>query len=89
MMILKMLGGFDILVGILLIFNSAQQQVFFIPGSIALLKGLYSCTTNASDGNYFDIMSILDILAGLSLIIGASIPFLWLFLIIKGIVSLV
>ena len=68
-MFLIILGILDIIGGILLgvsgMPGSAGNAVFFWFGIIFLLKGAYSILAAAGSGFYFDLLGIMDLIAGI------------------------
>ncbi len=85
-MLLTILGFLDILVGISLIY---PNFLAFYLGVIALLKGISSVIGSFASGFYFDFMGFIDIIAGMMLIFGFSIPWFWILPMIKGIYSFI
>lgn len=82
-----MLGTIDIIAGVLLLFYSPASIVHAAVGFLILAKGLYSVFAGLVAGYCWDILGWLDIIAGVSLSIGLSIPFLWVLVMLKGILS--
>jgi hypothetical protein len=88
MLMLKMLGTIDIIAGILLIFPNLLYPLSVVFGIVVLIKGIYSYSFTIANGSFFDMMGTIDLLAGISMILNLSIPFLWIFLFLKGTYSL-
>lgn len=88
MLILKIFGTIDIISGIALLIPEILLPMCSIIGTIVLLKGIYSVSSSLFVGYFYDIMGILDLLAGITLILSFNIPLLWILMIIKGIASL-
>jgi len=86
-MLVALLGIIDILVGISLIFPS-NFLAFYI-GVIVLIKGVSSVIGSFASGFYFDFMGFIDLAAGIILLLGLSIPWLWILPMIKGIYSII
>jgi len=89
---LLLLAIVDIFSGSLLYFHpSFLVRPFFYLGVICLTKGGWSLITSIAQRFYFDILGLLDIIAGLFLIMlynGVSFPFFSVFgimIILKGI----
>ena len=93
-MIIKFLAALDILVGVFILL---KPEIFLVKILIymILVKGIFSIISNIATGFYFDIMGILDILAGLCLIgvfNGWSFfvfPVIGVLMIVKGVISLI
>ncbi len=85
-MLLAILGFLDILVGISLMF---PNFLAFYLGVIALIKGISSVIGSFATGFYFDFMGFIDLIAGIMLIFGFSIPWFWILPMIKGTYSLI
>lgn len=85
-MLLLILGIVDILAGISML---APNFLAFYLGIIVLLKGVSSMLGIATKNAAIVIMGLADIFAGLSLLLGFSIPLLWLIMFVKGFFSLI
>jgi uncharacterized membrane protein HdeD (DUF308 family) len=85
-MILVILGFFDIIVGLSLLFHNFLA--FYI-GIIILIKGVSSVIGSFAAKYFFDFMGFIDLIAGVILLLNLSIPWFWILPMIKGIYSLV
>jgi ABC-type antimicrobial peptide transport system permease subunit len=85
-MILLLLSVIDVLVGISLMF---PNFLGFYLGIIALLKGLSSMLGIPTGDIGIVIMGIIDLIAGIMLLTGFSIPWFWLLPLLKGVYSLI
>jgi len=86
-MFLTILGLIDIAVGISLIF---PNFLGFYLGIITSLKGVSSAIGGITMKNIvFIILGIIDLIAGIMLLFGFSIPWFWILLMIKGTYSLI
>lgn len=85
-MILSILGFLDILVGISLVFPNFLS---FYLGILILIKGISSVIGSFAVKYFFDFMGFIDLIAGIMLILGFSIPWFWILPMIKGIYSLI
>lgn len=89
-MILLILGMLDMGVGAALVaHNAIGAGIVLTLGIIALLKGIWSILNGIAVGFWADVLGFLDLVAGLSLIMGWSIPLLWIFVIVKGAWSMI
>jgi len=84
-MLLPILGVLDILAGISLVFPNFL--VFYL-GIIMLITGIFSIA-GGLESKSFLFIGFIDIIAGLMLLFNFSIPFFWIFPIIKGAYSLI
>jgi len=85
-MLLLALSIIDILVGISLMF---PNFLGFYLGVIVLLKGLSSMLGIPTGDIGIAIMGIIDIVAGIMLLVPFSVPWFWLLPMIKGIYCLI
>lgn len=85
-MILLFLSILDVLIGISLMF---PNFLGFYLGIIAILKGLSSMLGIPTGDFGIVIMGIVDIIAGIMLLTGFSIPWFWLLPMLKGAYSLI
>jgi len=85
-MILVILSLIDILAGISLIFPNFL--VFYL-GIIVTIKGASSIIGSFAMKYFFEVMGFIDLITGLMLLLGFSIPWFWILPIIKGIYSLI
>ena len=85
-MLVALLGIIDILVGISLMF---PNFLAFYIGVIVLIKGVSSVIGSFASGFYFDFMGFIDLAAGIILLLGLFIPWLWILPMIKGIYSII
>jgi len=85
-MILLFLSILDVLIGISLMF---PNFLGFYLGIIAVLKGLSSMLGIPTGDIGIVIMGIVDIIAGVMLLTGFSIPWFWLLPMLKGAYSLI
>ena len=85
-MILVLLSLIDILVGICLIF---PNFIGFYLGIAVLLKGLSSMLGIPSGDIGIVIMGVIDIIAGVMLLLSFNIPWFWLLPMLKGIYSFI
>ena len=89
-MILLILGLLDIAIGsVLVAYGAFGAGIVVAVGIIALLKGMWSIISGIASGFWLDVLGFLDLLAGISLILGFSIPYLWAFVILKGVWSMI
>ncbi len=90
MVFLIILGIIDILAGLAFAsFELFPQSIIYFLGILMLLKGLYSYITALMGGFPFDLLGLIDIFAGISLIFLWPFNILWVPLVIKGVYSLV
>jgi len=87
-MIVAFLGMLDVFAAALLLWPGLWPGVLFVLGIIYALKGLSSLAGSLAGGFLFDWMGATDLLAGLCFILGFAIPYLWMVLLLKGIMSL-
>jgi len=85
-MLLLALSIVDILVGISLMF---PNFLGFYLGVIVLLKGLSSMLGIPTGDIGIVIMGVVDIVAGIMLLTGFSIPWFWLLPMLKGVYCLI
>jgi len=85
-MLMALLGFLDILVGISLVF---PNFLAFYLGLIVLIKGISSVVGSFAVGFFFDVMGFIDLAAGIILLLGFSVPWLWILPMIKGVYSLI
>ena len=83
---MALLGFLDILVGISLVF---PNFLAFYLGLIVLIKGISSVVGSFAVGFFFDVMGFIDLAAGIILLLGFSVPWLWILPMIKGVYSLI
>jgi len=84
-MILAILGILDIAAGISLVFPNFL--VFYL-GIIILIKAIFSIVGSLAS-KFFLFVSFIDLIVGLMLLFSFSIPFFWVFPVIKGTYSLI
>jgi ABC-type antimicrobial peptide transport system permease subunit len=84
-MLLLALSIIDILVGISLMF---PNFLGFYLGILVLLKGLSSMLGIPTGDIGIVIMGVIDIIAGIMLLTGFSIPWFWLLPMLKGVYCL-
>jgi hypothetical protein len=85
-MLLLLFSAIDIAAGLSL---AVPNFLGFYLGIMMLVKGIYSFTSCLAMNDVgFTLMGLLDILAGVSLAFSFAIPWLWLIVLIKGVVSL-
>ncbi|MBR9682682.1 MAG: hypothetical protein GOV02_03315 [Candidatus Aenigmarchaeota archaeon] len=90
MVFLILLGIIDIIAGLALAsFELFPPSIMHFLGILMLLKGLYSFITSLLGGFPFDLLGLLDILAGIALLLLLPFNILWIPLIIKGVYSIV
>jgi hypothetical protein len=87
-MLLLILGALDIFAASLLLFAGVFPEIAYLMGIIILFKGRFSVIGAAAGGYFFDIMGWIDLIAGMCLCFGISIPFIWLILFLKGVFSI-
>ena len=89
-MMLLMLGVLDIAIGTALAAQgSLAASILLALGILAVIKGAFSVLNNIVTGFWLDVLGFLDLLAGISLIMGWSVPFLWIIVIVKGLWSVI
>jgi hypothetical protein len=89
-MILIILALIDIIAGIGLLFPGIFPTLFFYLGIIMIVKGLSSLGGSLfSKEILFLIFGVVDIIVGSMLIFNFTIPWLWIFPILKGLYSFV
>lgn len=92
-MLKRILGGLDILFGLLLIVKP-QFAILRAFGIFSLGKGIWSMFSAAISGFFFDVFGLMDVLAGVGLLIGNNGIFGVIFtivgiiMILKGIISM-
>lgn len=85
-MLLSIIGLIDIIAGITLLF---PNFLGFYIGVIMLLKSLTSIVGGLASKSAFVLLGIIDLIAGLMLVLNFSLPWVWLILVLKGIYSFV
>ena len=85
-MLMALLGFLDILAGISLIF---PNFLAFYIGLMVLIKGVSSVIGSFAVGFFFDVMGFIDLVVGIVLLLGFSVPWLWILPMIKGIYSII
>jgi len=85
-MILLLLSIIDVLVGVTLMF---PNFLGFYLGIIVLLKGLSSMLGIPTGDIAIVIMGIIDLIAGVILLLNFSIPWFWLLPMLKGVYCLI
>ena len=88
-MILKILGAIDIIAALILLYPGQLSALSYFFGIIVLAKAAYSLISCFLGGFYADFMGFADLVAGISLLTGFGIPFLWLIMLLKGLVSMI
>ena len=89
-MLLIILALIDIIAGIGLLLPGIFPTLFFYLGIIMILKGLSSLGGSLfSKEILFTIIGTVDIIVGSMLIFNFSIPWFWIFPILKGLYSFV
>ena len=83
---LFLLGVLDILGGVFMFFPGS---IAFFLGLLIILKAVSSMFGIVTGNMAIIVMGIIDLAAGISLVLGFFIPWLWLLVIIKGAYSLV
>ena len=79
-MLLLLFSAIDIAAGLSLAF---PNLLGFYLGIVMLIKGLYSATSClATNDMGFALIGILDVVAGVALVFGLAIPWLWLIFVI-------
>ncbi|MEM7826995.1 MAG: hypothetical protein QXQ40_02095 [Candidatus Aenigmatarchaeota archaeon] len=87
-MLLIILGLFDMVVGLALMFPRVFSFISFWLGICVLIKGILSLAGSFASRYYLDFMGAIDILAGVLLISGFSLPFFWFLPVLKGFYSI-
>ncbi|OGI12581.1 hypothetical protein A3K64_01605 [Candidatus Micrarchaeota archaeon RBG_16_36_9] len=85
-LILALLGILDIIAGISLVL---PNFIVLYIGIIFIFKGIFSIVGSFAAEYFFDIMGIIDLIAGIMLLTHFSIPFFWVLLMIKGAYSII
>jgi len=88
-MLLVVLGIFDILVGLTILFKEFFSGLILTVGVIVLIKGLFSVLGSLMNKFFLDILGWIDLLAGIVLLFNVNIPLIWLAVIIKGVYSII
>ncbi len=98
-MLLAVLGVLDLLCGILLGLSSFIPYIgsgfIYALGIILILKGIISYLAGAAKGFFLDFMGILDIIAGVMLVLATwgfvvfFFPYIGILLALKGIYSII
>lgn len=86
-MLLAVLGILDTVAAGALIIAFPRAIVFWL-GALILIKGISSVIGGAIEGWWFDVLGWIDLVAAVCLLLGWSIPFLWLALLAKGLWSI-
>jgi uncharacterized membrane protein HdeD (DUF308 family) len=85
-MLLAIIGLIDIIAGLSLLF---PNFLGFYLGVILLLKSLTSILGGIASKSLFFLLGIIDLVAGLMLVLNFNLPWVWLILIVKGLYSFV
>jgi uncharacterized membrane protein HdeD (DUF308 family) len=85
-MLLALIGLIDIAAGFTLLI---PNFLGFYLGAILILKSLSSIMGGLASKSLFVVLGIIDLLAGLMLVLNFSLPWLWVILILKGVYSFV
>ena len=87
---LLLFGIFDLIVGTALAAPIwfPESWLFWI-GIIVLIKSIISFVGGLATGFLFDFLGWIDLLAGLSLIFGWFIPYLWAIVLVKAAYSII
>ncbi len=98
-MFLAILGMLDILGGIILAISGfipyTGSGFVFTLGIVFIMKGIFSYLTAAAKGFFLDLMGVLDLIAGIMLVLATwgilifFFPYIGILLIIKGVYSFV
>jgi hypothetical protein len=84
-MLLWILGIIDVLAGISI---ALPNPIGFYLGIIELVKGVSSLLGGVSDKG-FAVLGIMDVIAGIMLLTGFSLPFFWIIFMVKGVFTTV
>ena len=87
-MFLLVLGLLDVVAGLTILFPEFFSQIAFYVAVITLLKGIFSFGSSALNNYWLDWMGTVDILTGIVILTGFSIPYFWVLPILKGLYTI-